>query len=443
MRLTVSKVERREERVPVTTVVVVGTQWGDEGKGKITDYLAERAGVVARYQGGNNAGHQIKLGDQKFDLHLLPSGILYPDKLCVMGNGMVIDPRALLHEIAYIGKLQARMGRLVISERAHLVMPYHVRLDELEEERKGIDGIGTTRKGIGPAYMDKAARIGIRVVDLLCADDFIQKLEVNLREKNRLFEKYYEVAGFTVEEIASAYLPMADQIREFVTDTSAVLDEAIQAGQDILFEGAQATMLDIDHGTYPYVTSSNPVAGGVCIGSGVGPTKIDKVIGVVKAYSTRVGEGPFVTELLDDLGESIRETGHEYGVTTGRPRRIGWLDAVVTRHARRVSGLDGIAVTKLDILTGIPELKICVAYRYKGHELRDVPASLSALRECEPVYETFSGWTEDIRSVKTWDGLPTAAKHYLERVAELTGAPLWMYGTGAERDQLVELQPAF
>jgi len=427
----------------MATVVVVGTQWGDEGKGKITDYLAERADVVARYQGGNNAGHQIKLGDQKFDLHLLPSGVLYPDKVCVMGNGMVIDPRALLQEISYVKNLLGHMGRLVISERAHLVMPYHIRLDELEEERKGTAGIGTTRKGIGPAYMDKAARIGIRITDLLHVEDFIDKLEKNLREKNRLFEKYYEVAGFTVEAIAAEYLPLAEAIRPFVADTSAVLDDAILAGQDILFEGAQATMLDIDHGTYPYVTSSNPVAGGVCIGSGVGPTKIDKVVGVVKAYSTRVGEGPFVTELNNELGAQLREVGHEYGVTTGRPRRIGWPDAVVTPHARRVSGLDGIAVTKLDILTGLSEIKICVAYRLHGKEIRDVPASLTELRQCEPVYETLPGWTEDIRSARSLADLPAAARVYLERTAELTGAPLWMFGTGAERDQLVLLQSAF
>lgn len=427
----------------MTTIVVVGTQWGDEGKGKITDYLAERAHVVARYQGGNNAGHQIKIGVQKFDLHLLPSGVLYPDKLCVMGNGMVIDPRSLLQEISYIQKLQGAMGKLVISERAHLVMPYHIRLDELEEERKGPASIGTTRKGIGPAYMDKAARIGIRITDLLHEADFLEKLAENLREKNRMFEKYYEVEGFTVESIAAEYLPLAELIRPYVTDTSAVLNKAIEEGQDILFEGAQATMLDIDHGTYPYVTSSNPVAGGVCIGSGIGPTRIDKALGVVKAYSTRVGEGPFVTELHDDLGKHIREIGHEYGVTTGRPRRIGWLDAVVTRHARRVSGLDGIAITKLDILTGIPELKICVAYKLHGQEIREVPASLTELRQCEPVYETLAGWTEDIRSIRTFEGLPAAARTYLQRAAELTGAALWMYGTGAERDQLVELQSAF
>lgn len=360
-----------------------------------------------------------------------------------MGNGMVIDPRALLQEISYVKNLLGHMGRLVISERAHLVMPYHIRLDELEEERKGTAGIGTTRKGIGPAYMDKAARIGIRITDLLHVEDFMDKLEENLREKNRLFEKYYEVAGFTVEAIAAEYLPLAEAIRPFVADTSAVLDDAILAGQDILFEGAQATMLDIDHGTYPYVTSSNPVAGGVCIGSGVGPTKIDKVVGVVKAYSTRVGEGPFVTELNNELGAQLREVGHEYGVTTGRPRRIGWLDAVVTRHARRVSGLDGIAVTKLDILTGLSEIKICVAYRLHGKEIRDVPASLTELRQCEPVYETLPGWTEDIRSARSLADLPAAARAYLERIAELTGAPLWMFGTGAERDQLVLLQSAF
>lgn len=427
----------------MTTTVVIGTQWGDEGKGKITDFLAERASVVARYQGGNNAGHQIRLGGQKFDLHLLPSGILYKDKVCVIGNGMVVDPRALLNEIGYIKALLNEMGRLVISDRAHVVMPYHVKLDELEEERKGVGNIGTTRKGIGPAYMDKAARIGIRIADLLEPQVFRSKLMLNLAEKNRLFERYYETEGFDVETIIAEYSPLAEQLRCFVTDSSVVLDEAITRGEDILFEGAQATMLDLDHGTYPYVTSSNPVAGGVCIGSGVGPTKIDKVIGVVKAYTTRVGEGPFVTELANELGERIRAIGHEYGVTTGRPRRVGWFDSVVTRHARRVSGLDGIAVTKLDILTGLDELKICVAYRVDGKEFDSVPASIATLQKCEPVYETMPGWKEDISQVRSLSELPEAARRYLVRIAELTGSPLWLFGTGAEREQIVQLVDVF
>ena len=427
----------------MATVVVIGTQWGDEGKGKVTDYLAERAAVVARYQGGNNAGHQIRLAGKKFDLHLLPSGILYNDKLCVLGNGMVIDPRSLLDEMREISSLGISIGRLVISDRAHLVLPYHIRLDKLEEERKGVSKIGTTRKGIGPAYMDKAARIGIRMADLLEPEVFRARLKENLIEKNRLFERYYEVSGYSVEEIADEYLGYGEALRPYVTDTSVVLDECLARGDDVLFEGAQATMLDLDHGTYPYVTSSNPVAGGVCVGSGVGPTKIDKVIGVIKAYTTRVGEGPFVTELNDRLGEHIREKGYEYGVTTGRPRRVGWFDSVVTRHARRVNGLDGIAVTKIDILSGIDELKICVAYRLDGREIDHIPASLSQLQRCEPVYETLPGWREDIGNARSFSELPTAAQAYLRRMEELTGAPLLLFGTGADRVQVVEVRPVF
>lgn len=427
----------------MATVVVVGTQWGDEGKGKITDFLAQRAHVVARYQGGNNAGHQIRLGDRNFDLHLLPSGILYPDKLCVVGNGVVIDPHALLHEIDYIMELRGEMGRLAISDRAHLVMPYHVLIDQLEEERKGPDSIGTTRKGIGPAYMDKAARIGIRVADLLEEEVFRARVKRNVQEKNRMLERFYDSPPLSEEQIVEEYLGLAPRIRPFVTDTSVVLDEAIGRHEDVLFEGAQATMLDMDHGTYPYVTSSNPVAGGVCIGAGLGPTRIGKVIGVVKAYTTRVGEGPFVSELKGELGDRLREAGHEYGVTTGRPRRIGWFDSVVTRHARRVSGLDGIAVTKLDILTGLDEVQICTAYRLDGETIDRIPASVEALARCEAVYETMPGWSDDISGARSLTDLPDAARRYLLRVAELTGAPLYLFGTGAERDQIVEVERVF
>ncbi len=427
----------------MATVVVVGTQWGDEGKGKITDFLAERASVVVRYQGGNNAGHQIRLDGNKFDLHLLPSGILYEDKLCVIGNGVVVDPVALTNEIDYIMSLCGAIGKLVVSDRAHLVMPYHIRLDELEEERKGLSKIGTTRKGIGPAYMDKAARIGIRMADLLDPEQFREKLERNLAEKNRLFEKYYEKQGFLAKDIMDEYLPLAERLRPYICDTSVVLENAVERGEDVLFEGAQATMLDMDHGTYPFVTASNPVAGGVCIGAGIGPTKISRVIGVVKAYNTRVGEGPFVTELTDSLGDHLREVGHEYGVTTGRPRRIGWFDSVVTRHAKRVSGLDGMAVTKLDILTGLDEIKVCVAYEVDGVEITTIPANISVLAKCKPVYETLPGWKEDISGVRSFTELPAAAQNYLSRIAELSGIPLYLFGTGANREQIVEMVNVF
>ncbi|MDI3256676.1 MAG: adenylosuccinate synthase [Kyrpidia sp.] len=427
----------------MATVVVVGTQWGDEGKGKITDYLAERAEVVARYQGGNNAGHTIYIGGQEYKLHLIPSGILYRNKLCVIGNGMVVDPAALVAEIRYLEQRGVPVDNLRISDRAHVVLPYHRRLDELEEDRRGNGRLGTTRKGIGPCYMDKAARIGIRMCDLLDPEEFARKLADNLVQKNRLFERVYETEGFRLEDIVEEYGRYAEVLRPYVTDTSVALNRAIDEGKDILFEGAQASMLDIDQGTYPYVTASNPVAGGVCIGAGVGPTKIDRVIGVVKAYSTRVGDGPFPTELLDAIGDHIRDTAREYGTTTGRPRRVGWLDAVVVRHARRVSGLDGLAITRLDILTGLDELRICTGYAYRGERLDEFPASLRVLAECQPLYETLPGWREDLTSARTFDDLPSAAKRYVERIAELTGTPLFMISTGPNREQTISLKEVF
>lgn len=427
----------------MATVVVVGTQWGDEGKGKITDYLAEQANVVARYQGGNNAGHTIFIQGQEFKLHLIPSGIFYHDKICVMGNGMVIDPKALLREIGYLRDRGVSVDNLRISDRAHLVLPYHVKLDELEEESKGNSKLGTTKRGIGPAYMDKAARVGIRMVDLMDADDFSEKLQRNLAEKNRLLEKVYGEPTFDFETVRDEYLGYAEALRPFVTDTSVVLNKAIDAGRDVLFEGAQASMLDIDQGTYPYVTSSNPVAGGVCIGSGVGPTKIDKVIGVVKAYSTRVGDGPFPTELLDETGEHIRQVGKEFGVSTGRSRRIGWFDTLVVRHARRVSGLTAMAITRLDILTGIKELNICTGYRYQGQVFTEFPTSLRVLAACEPIYETLPGWTEDITGVRSFEELPVNTQHYIQKISEVTGVPVAIFSIGPNRDQTVPMMEIY
>ena len=323
----------------MTSVVVVGTQWGDEGKGKITDFLSENAEAIARYQGGNNAGHTIKFNGETYKLHLIPSGIFYKEKVCVIGNGMVVDPKALVAELAYLHEKGITTDNLRISNRAHVILPYHLKLDVVEEESKGANKIGTTKKGIGPAYMDKAARVGIRISDLLERDVFEEKLERNLAEKNRLFERIYETTGFTKEEILDEYYEYGQQIKQYVCDTSVVLNDALDDGKRVLFEGAQGVMLDIDQGTYPFVTSSNPVAGGVTIGSGVGPSKITHVVGVCKAYTSRVGDGPFPTELHDEIGNRIREVGREYGTTTGRPRRIGWFDSVVVRHARRVSGL--------------------------------------------------------------------------------------------------------
>lgn len=427
----------------MSSVVVVGTQWGDEGKGKITDFLAEKAEVVARYQGGNNAGHTIAINGTKYKLHLIPSGIFYEHKLCVLGNGMVINPEALVAELQYLHDHGFGTDNLRISDRAHVIMPYHLKLDQLEERGKGIDKIGTTGKGIGPAYMDKAARTGIRIADLLDEDAFRIKLQKNLQDKNRLLERVYQVDGFDFDELFAQYREYAEQVRSYVTDTAVTLNDAIDQGRRVLFEGAQGVMLDIDQGTYPYVTSSNPVAGGVCIGSGVGPTKIHHVIGVAKAYTTRVGDGPFPTELTDEVGEKIREVGNEYGTTTGRPRRVGWFDSVVVRHARRVSGITGLSLNSVDVLTGLERIKICTAYRYKGQLIENYPASLSVLAECEPVYEELEGWREDITAARSLDDLPLAARHYIERISQLTGIPLTIFSVGPNRDQTNPVRPVY
>jgi adenylosuccinate synthase len=427
----------------MSTVVVVGTQWGDEGKGKITDFLAERAEVVARYQGGNNAGHTIVFGGNRYKLHLIPSGIFYRDKICVLGNGMVLNPEALVEELDYLKSHGVSPDNLRISDRAHLILPYHIKLDMVEEARKGEGKIGTTGKGIGPAYMDKAARIGIRVGDLMEPDLFAEKLKRNLEEKNRLLERVYDTGGFSFDEIYDKYLQLGEKFRAYVTDTSVVLNDAIDQGRRVLFEGAQGVMLDIDQGTYPFVTSSNPVAGGVCIGSGVGPTKIHHVIGVAKAYTTRVGDGPFPSEMNDAIGDHIREKGREYGTTTGRPRRVGWFDSVVVRHARRVSGITGLSLNSLDVLSGLPTVKICTAYRWRGKILENVPASLKVLAECEPVYEELPGWTEDISGVRRLDDLPLAAQHYVERITQLTGIPLTLFSVGPDREQTIQVRPAY
>ncbi|MDX8363246.1 adenylosuccinate synthase [Cytobacillus sp. IB215316] len=419
----------------MASVVVVGTQWGDEGKGKITDFLSENAEVIARYQGGNNAGHTIKFNGNTYKLHLIPSGIFYADKICTIGNGMVVDPKALVKELNYLHERGVSTDNLRISNRAHVILPYHLKLDEVEEERKGDNKIGTTKKGIGPAYMDKAARIGIRIADLLDRDAFEEKLSKNLEDKNRLLEKMYEVDGFRLEDILDEYYGYGQQFAKYVCDTSVVLNDALDEGRRVLFEGAQGVMLDIDQGTYPFVTSSNPVAGGVTIGSGVGPTKIKHVVGVSKAYTTRVGDGPFPTELTNEIGDQIREVGREYGTTTGRPRRVGWFDSVVVRHARRVSGITDLSLNSIDVLTGIETLKICVAYRYKGQLIEEFPASLKMLAECEPVFEELPGWSEDITGVKNLGELPANARHYLERVSQLTGIPLSIFSVGPDRSQ--------
>lgn len=424
-------------------VVVVGTQWGDEGKGKITDFLAEQADVVARYQGGDNAGHTINIEKIKYKLHLIPSGIFYSEKICVLGNGMVINPKAIIKELNYLHENGFSTSNLRISSRAHVIMPYHIMIDKIEEELKGDNKIGTTCKGIGPAYMDKAARIGIRMVDFLDPEEFRKKLEIIIVAKNKLFEKYYEIEGFSVDKLVEEYAEYRDVLRPYITDTSVILNDSIDQGKQILFEGAQGVMLDIDQGTYPYVTSSNPVAGGVTIGSGVGPTKINHVVGVSKAYTSRVGDGPFPTELNNKTGDFIREVGHEYGTTTGRPRRVGWFDSVVVRHAKRVSGITELSLNSVDVLTGLDKVKICIAYKYREEIIENYPASLNELVECEPIYEELPGWTEDISNIKNIDELPQNAKNYIKRITELTGIPIAVLSIGPNRNQTISLKKLF
>lgn len=427
----------------MSAIVIVGTQWGDEGKGRITDYLAQKAHMVVRYQGGNNAGHTVKVDDQEYRLHLIPSGILHQNKICVIGNGVVIDPVSLVEEINDLKNRGINVDNLKISDRAHLIMPYHKLLDSLSEDRRGEDDIGTTRRGIGPAYMDKAERTGIRVIDLMDRDIFEAKLEANLKAKNYLLERVYGRNGLNKEDILDKYLSSIEALKNYVTDTSVVIYNALKEGKNVLFEGAQGTLLDIDHGTYPYVTSSHPISGGVCIGAGIGPTFIDKVIGVVKAYTTRVGKGPFPTELHDDTGNYIRERGYEYGTTTGRPRRCGWLDVVIIRYAIRLSGLTSIAITKLDTLSGLDVVKICTGYKYKGRIITDFPASLKVLGECEPVYEEMEGWKEDITGIRCYDDLPPNAKNYLNRIRELCDIDISFISIGPKRSQGIALDPLF
>ena len=419
----------------MSSVVVVGTQWGDEGKGKITDFLSENAEVIARYQGGDNAGHTIVIEGTKYKLHLIPSGIFYPEKVSVIGNGVVVNPKSLVKELAYLHDAGITTDNLRISDRAHVILPYHIKLDQLQEDAKGDNKIGTTIKGIGPAYMDKAARVGIRIADLLDKEIFAERLKTNLEQKNREFTKMYEVDPIEFQDIFEEYYDYGQQIKKYVTDTSVILNDALDAGKRVLFEGAQGVMLDIDQGTYPYVTSSNPVAGGVTIGSGVGPSKITKVVGVCKAYTSRVGDGPFPTELNDEIGHQIREVGHEYGTTTGRPRRVGWFDSVVMRHSRRVSGLTNLSLNSIDVLTGLDEVKICVAYDLDGERIDYYPASLETLQRCTPIYETLPGWSEDITGVRHLDDLPETAKNYVRRVSELVGVKISTFSVGPGRDQ--------
>ncbi len=428
----------------MSTVVITGAQWGDEGKGKIVDILTEDADYIVRYQGGHNAGHTVVIGDSKFVLHLIPSGILRPGKKCVIGNGVVIDPQALLAEIdGLLEKGIAVSENLLISGRAHIIMPYHRAIEKESEKQKGSLKIGTTGRGIGPTYADKMARVGVRVADLLDKEVFREKLKTNIQEMNYFLDRLYGAKGFVVEEIYDEYTGYAERLRDFITDTAVLLNRVLREGKNVLFEGAQGTHLDVDHGTYPYVTSSNATSGGACTGTGVGPTKIDKVVGVVKAYTTRVGSGPFPTELNDATGEFLRDKGREFGATTGRPRRCGWFDAVATRYAADVNGFTGMVLTKMDVLDDIDEIRICTGYRYQGKQYTDMPSQLNVLEECEPVYETIQGWKAATAGLSEYDALPLNAKKYIERIQELIGVDVDIISTGFRRDETIVLRKIF
>jgi adenylosuccinate synthase len=426
-------------------VVVVGTQWGDEGKGKIVDLLTDSARLVVRYQGGNNAGHTLVVGGEKFIFHLIPSGILHPDTVCLIGNGVVLDPEVFLMEVERLQGRGIKVGpeNLRISERTQVIMPYHKRLDIARESAKGAAKIGTTGRGIGPCYEDKVARRGIRVADLLDAEVLTAKVAEVLREKNFYLEQFLGDAPFTQEEILTSYLEMGQRLAPLVTNVSVVLSEAVRQGDNILFEGAQGTHLDIDHGTYPFVTSSNPVAGGACTGTGVGPNQLHHILGIVKAYTTRVGAGPFPTECRDKIGDHLVECGVEFGSTTGRRRRCGWLDVVVLRNAALLNGLTGLAVTKLDVLTALNPVKICVAYEVDGVRRLTFPATIRELERCQPIYEELPGWTEDIRGVRRFQDLPRATKKYLSRLEELVQVPIQLISVGPDREETIVVQNPF
>ena len=419
----------------MSSIVVVGTQWGDEGKGKITDFLAEQADVIARFSGGNNAGHTIQFGGETYKLHLVPSGIFYKDKLAVIGNGVVVDPVALLKELDALNERGISTDNLRISNRAQVILPYHLAQDEYEERRRGDNKIGTTKKGIGPAYVDKAQRIGIRMADLLEKETFERRLKENIEYKNAYFKGMFNETCPTFDEIFDEYYAAGQRLKDYVTDTAKILDDAKVADEKVLFEGAQGVMLDIDHGTYPFVTSSNPVAGNVTVGTGVGPTSVSKVIGVCKSYTSRVGDGPFPTELFDEDGHHIREVGREYGTTTGRPRRVGWFDSVVLRHSRRVSGITDLSINSIDVLTGLDTVKICTAYELDGEKITEYPANLDQLRRCKPIFEELPGWTEDITGCRSLDELPENARNYLERISELCGVHISIFSVGPDREQ--------
>ncbi|MGW2249594.1 adenylosuccinate synthase [Kitasatospora sp. NPDC001660] len=420
-------------------LVLVGAQWGDEGKGKATDLLGGSVDYVVRYQGGNNAGHTVVIGDQKYALHLLPSGILSPNVTPVIGNGVVIDPAVLLSELGGLNERGIDTSKLLVSGNAHLITPYHRTLDKVTERFLGKRRIGTTGRGIGPTYADKINRVGIRVQDLFDESILRQKVEAALHDKNQILVKLYNRRAVPAELVVEEYLGYADKIRPFLADTTLVLDEALKANKVVLLEGGQGTLLDVDHGTYPFVTSSNPTAGGACTGAGIGPTKIDRVIGILKAYTTRVGSGPFPTELFDADGEALRRIGGERGVTTGRDRRCGWFDAVIARYATRVNGLTDFFLTKLDVLTGWEQIPVCVAYEIDGRRVEELPYNQSDFHHAKPIYETLPGWNEDISKAKTFAELPKNAQAYVKALEEMSGAPISAIGVGPGRDETIQI----
>ena len=418
-------------------IVLLGAQWGDEGKGKATDILGDRVDYVVRYQGGNNAGHTVVIGDQKYALHLLPSGILSPNVIPVIGNGVVIDPAVLLEEIKGLNERGIDTSKLVISSNAHLITPYHRTIDKVSERFLGKAKIGTTGRGIGPAYADKISRIGIRVQDLFDESILEKKIEGALRDKNQVLTKVFNRKDMEVGEILEEYLGYAEILRPYMADTALLLNQALDKGKTVLLEGSQGTLLDVDHGTYPFVTSSNPTAGGACTGSGIGPTKIERVIGIVKAYTTRVGSGPFPTELENEDGEKLRTIGHEYGTTTGRNRRCGWYDAPIARFAVRINGLTDFFLTKLDVLTGWEKIPVCVAYEIDGKRVEEVPSSQTDFHHAVPIYEYLPGWTEDISKARDISDLPKNARDYITFLEEISGAPMSAIGVGPGRDETI------
>ena len=421
----------------MATAMVIGAQWGDEGKGKIVDYLAAKADVVVRSQGGNNAGHTVVTGGKAYPLRLMPSGIMYPGTICIVGTGVVVDPKSFLEEMEKLEAQGINAKHLQISTRAQVVFPYHIRLDEAEEMRKGSRKLGTTKNGIGPCYADKINRIGIRMCDLMDKEVFAEKLKYNVEQKNMLLEKLYGMEGFDYEQMLIDYLGYAEKLRPYVKDTNYTVQTLVREGKNVLFEGAQASMLDCDNGTYPFVTSSHPTAGGACIGAGIGPHMMQNIFGVVKAYSTRVGEGPFPTEQVNEIGDRIRDIAHEFGTVTGRPRRVGWLDARAVRYAAALNSFDYLAITRLDILDELEEIKVCVGYEYERKPVKEYPADLKFLSKVTPVYKTYKGWKEKISAIRDYDRLPALCKEYLADISKEIGVPIGIVSVGPSREETI------